>query len=177
MIGLAFLVAFNFFRTLSGKLFHPGRYGVHWLQRISPRCALKLSGRGRLEVGRNCEFAPYCDLEVHGSGKLRIGEGTYFNRFCMVSAQEEVSIGRRCMFGPGVKVFDNDHVHSPEAGVGSGLTTAPVSIGDGCWICSNVVILKGSHIGRNCVVGAGCIVRGTIPDGSVLVCRQETEVK
>lgn len=122
---------------------------------------------------RNCEFAAYCDFEAHGDGVLEIGEGTYFNRYCMISAHEQVTIGKHCMFGPGVKIFDNNHRHSPETGVSSQLNTAPISIGDNSWVCSDAIILKGTHIGKNCVIGTGCIIRGKIPDGSIVVNKQD----
>lgn len=166
------LIIFNLFRIGFGKLFHPGRFKVNWLQRISPRCALKVCGKGSLEIGRNCDFAPYCDLEVHGDGELRIGDNCYFNRFCMISAQESVSIGKGCLFGPGVKIFDNNHKHSPQAGVSPALSTAPVSIGEGSWLCSDVVVLKGVTIGKNCVIGAGCVVYQDVPDGTVMTVEQ-----
>ena len=43
-----------------------------------------------------------------------------------------------------------------------------IIIGNNCWIASNVVILKGTKIGNNCVIGAGCIVSGIIPDNSIV---------
>lgn len=162
------LFACNLFRIAIGKLFHPGRFKVDWLQRISLKCSLKVFEKGTIEIGRNCDFAPYCDFEVHGNGVLKIGEGCYFNRFCMISAHDNVSIGKRCMFGPGVIIFDNNHKHSPQTGVSPELTSAPISVGDGCWICSNVVILKGVSIGENSVIGAGCVVRHDVPAGSVV---------
>ena len=168
MFKTVLLVLFNICRIFFGRLFHPGRFNVDWIQRISPRCSIKLFGKGRMEIGRNCDFAPFSDFEVHGNGRLRIGSGCYFNRFCMISAHQSVTIGDRCMFGPGVKIFDNNHKHSPEEGVSPELTTAPISIGDGCWICSDVVILKGVTIGKNCVIGAGCVVRHDIPAGTVV---------
>ena len=176
MIKALLLILYNWIRIALGKLFHPGRFRVHWMQRISPKCSLKLFGKGKLEIGRNCDISPYCDLEVHGNGVLKIGDGCYFNRFCMISAQENVTIGERCMFGPGVKVFDNNHKHSPEEGVSPELTTSPITIGDRCWICSDAVILKGVRIGNNCVVGAGCVVREDLPDGTVVTLTQEMEV-
>ena len=168
MLRLILIVMYNFLRVAVGKIVHPGRFRVHWVQRISPKCTLKVFGKGTLQVGRNCEFAPFCDFEAHGSGTLTIGDGCYFNRFCMISAQESVEIGNGCMFGPGVKIFDNNHRHSPEKGVSPELVTDPVVIGDRCWICSDVIILKGTRIGDNCVIGAGCVVHGDIPSGTVL---------
>lgn len=86
----------------------------------------------------------------------------------MISVQESVSIGENCMFGPGVKIFDNDHCFSAQNGVSSQLKTAPIHIGRNCWLASDVIVLKGSVIGDNCVIGAGCIISGNIPDGSLV---------
>jgi len=177
MIRALFLIFYNVWRIALNKLVHWNRFDVHWMQRISPLCALKVFQRGMIRVGRNWGFAAYCDFGVHGEGVLEIGEGTYFNRNCMISAHEHVTIGKHCMFGPGVKIFDNNHVHSPESGVSSKLTTGAISIGDNSWIASDAIILKGTHIGKNCVIGAGCIIRGKIPDGSVVVNKQDVMIR
>jgi acetyltransferase-like isoleucine patch superfamily enzyme len=42
-----------------------------------------------------------------------------------------------------------------------------VKIGDNTFIGMNALILPGAHIGSNCVIGAGSVVRGIIPDNSV----------
>lgn len=168
MIKTLLLIIYNYLRMNGCRLLHTGQLHVNGIQRISPFCSLKVFELGILKIGRNCEFAAYCDLEVHGKGVLTIGEKTYMNRYCMISAHEEVTIGKECMFGPGVKVFDNDHVHSPKTGVSTKLKTAPIRIGDRCWIASDVIILRGTTIGDNCVIGAGCIVKGNVPDGTVV---------
>ena len=166
MIRTVFLVIYNVCRFALNKLANWKRFDVHWLQRISPLCTLKVFQHGVIRVERNCEFAAYCDFEAHGDGVLEIGAGTYFNRYCMISAHEHVTIGKHCMFGPGVKI-----------GVSSKLTTGAISIGDNSWIASDAIILKGTHIGKNCVIGAGCIVRGEIPDGSVVVNKQDVMIR
>lgn len=176
MIRSILLIIYNVLRIALNKLSLWGRFDVHWLQRISPMCSLKAFQHGKIKVGRNCEFAAYCDFEVHGNGMLEIGEGTYFNRYCMISAHEQVMIGKHCMFGPGVKVFDNNHQHSPETGVSGQLNTAPIFIGDNSWVASDAIILKGTHIGKNCVIGAGCIVRGEVPDGSMVIIKSHLTI-
>lgn len=42
-----------------------------------------------------------------------------------------------------------------------------IIIGSNCWIASNVTICAGAKIGNNCVIGAGSVVTGTIPDGYI----------
>ena len=177
MVRLVWLLAYNIWRIALNRLCHWGRFQVHWMQRISPQCSLKVYGKSLMRIGRNCEFAAYCDFETHGDGLLEIGEGTYFNRYCMISAHERVTVGKGCMFGPGVKIFDNNHRHTPQTGVSGQLTTAPIMIGDHCWIASDAIILKGAQIGKNCVIGAGCIVRGMVPDGSVVMNKHGLTIK
>lgn len=42
-----------------------------------------------------------------------------------------------------------------------------VWIGDNVWFGENVTVLKGAHIGNNCIIGINSVVMGYIPDGSV----------
>ena len=52
-------------------------------------------------------------------------------------------------------------------------TESVVVIEEDCWIASNVTILKGVHIGKHSVVGAGVIVYKDLPAYSVTFCKQE----
>lgn len=168
MCKTCILILINFIRIACNKLCYGHRFDVHWVQRISPFCALKVFQKGTLHIGRNTELAHGCDFEVHGNGTLYIGEGTYFNRYCLISAHQSVLIGDHCMFGPGVKIFDNNHRFTKEEGVLPTLKTDEIVIGHRCWIASDAIILKGTHIGDHCVIGAGCIVSGDIPAGTLV---------
>jgi acetyltransferase-like isoleucine patch superfamily enzyme len=44
-----------------------------------------------------------------------------------------------------------------------------IIVGDDTYIAQNCMILPGSTIGAHCIIGAGAVVRGTIPDNSVAV--------
>lgn len=46
---------------------------------------------------------------------------------------------------------------------------APITIGDGCWIASDVKICGGVTIGEGCVIGAGSVVTRDIPAYSLAV--------
>lgn len=80
-----------------------------------------------------------------------------------------VKIGNDCIFGENVKIYDNDHTFNmPSKIKESGYHISDIKIGNDCWIANNVVILRGTTIGSHCVIGAGCIVKGEIPDNSIV---------
>lgn len=175
MLRFLFIIAYNMLRICYNKLCYGSRFSVHFVQRISPGCALKVYEKGTIRIERNTEFASGCDFQVHGKGCLSIGEATYFNKYCMISAHQSIRIGGHCMFGPGVKIFDNNHMFSKAEGVSSKLTKGNIVIGNHCWIASDVIILKGAHIGDRCVVGAGCVISGEVPADTLVKQSQHLE--
>lgn len=44
-----------------------------------------------------------------------------------------------------------------------------ISIGDNCFIGAKVVLLPGTRIGRDSIIGAGAVVKGEIPENSVVI--------
>ena len=44
-----------------------------------------------------------------------------------------------------------------------------IVVGDNSFIGENAILLPGTAIGRDCVIGAGAVVRGTIPDNSLVI--------
>lgn len=86
-----------------------------------------------------------------------------------------ISIGDGTIFGENVKVYDHNHCYkNPDVPIKEqGFSSAPINIGNHCWIGSNVVILKGVTIGDNCVIGAGCIVYKDVPSGTIVVNKQD----
>ncbi len=44
-----------------------------------------------------------------------------------------------------------------------------IKVGKNCFIGANVVLLPGTTIGDNCIIGTGSIVRGSFPDNSIIV--------
>lgn len=106
---------------------------------------------------------------------VEIGDGCFFNNDCSLNAHQRIRIGKNCLFGENVRLYDHNHCykdlnrHIAE----QGYTCADIIIEDDCWIGSNVVILKGVHIGRHSVIGAGVIVAKDVPENTVLCCKQE----
>jgi acetyltransferase-like isoleucine patch superfamily enzyme len=85
-------------------------------------------------------------------------------------AHYSIVIGDDVYTGPYVYITDQNHSYAdPDMPIGRQwpVNTA-VSIGDGTWLGAGTVILPGASIGRNVVVAAGSVVRGTVPDRCVV---------
>lgn len=48
------------------------------------------------------------------------------------------------------------------------LIKRPITVGNNCFIGARSVIMPGARIGDNCIVGSGAVVRGKIPDNSIV---------
>lgn len=160
----------------------PGRVGGA-LRRVAARSALKSCGRG-VEVGfgtwfnggANIELASdigigrYCSFEACG-GKISIGAGTRLNSNVILGADfGEIRIGRDVLIGMNTVIRAANHRfdRSPAVPIRlQGHEGGVVKIGDDVWIGANVVITAGAEIGAHSVIGAGSVVTGVIPPGSV----------
>lgn len=81
------------------------------------------------------------------------------------------------MLGPNVLIYDQDHDYRAEGGVAAmKFKTAPITIGNNVWIGANTLILRGTTIGDNCVIGAGCVVKDDISNGSVFVQQRNSRI-
>lgn len=138
---------------------------------------IRVNSDSRVRLGERIISDGRCVIIVGSNAELCIGTRVYFNENSMISCKSLVKIGDGCLFGPNVKVFDNDHRFSARDGVSQAHTTAPVSIGNHCWLGANVTILKGTQIGDNCVIGAGCVVTGIIPAGSLVTQSRVLEIR
>lgn len=109
-------------------------------------------------------------LYLGKNARITVGHNVFFNRGCSINCLENVQIGDNCIFGENVKIYDQNHRFKDKNIIirNQGYSIAQVKIGADCWICTNVVILKGVTIGEHSVIGAGCIVAKDIPPHSIV---------
>lgn len=104
-------------------------------------------------------------------GKVTIGSGCGISG-STIYAMKEIKIGDNVLIGGNCKIIDNDFHPLPASlrinQKHEDIKKRPISIGDGCFIGANSIILKGTTLGCNCVVGAGSVVSGAFPDNVII---------
>jgi serine acetyltransferase len=102
---------------------------------------------------------------------VRIGDRCLIGRGSAIVGHLSIDIGDDVFTGMNVYVTDQNHGYEElDTPIGRQLPSEdPVTIGADSWIGSGAVILPGAKIGRHVVVGANSVVRGEIPDFSVVV--------
>ncbi len=110
-------------------------------------------------------------IVAKGKGEIKIGDRVGISG-ATIYAWDKIEIGDDCLVGANVKIVDNDfHPVDPEDRLqhkNSKTGHKPVKIGNNVFIGMNSIILKGTTIGDNCVVGAGSVVHGTFGDNCVI---------
>lgn len=113
-------------------------------------------------------------------GEVSIGNNCFFNNYCSINCLDKVTIGKGTIFGESIKIYDHDHLVGDDYLVNKNrFVTAPVSIGENCWIGSNVTILKGVHISDRVIIGANAVVHKSIVEAGIYVNKngQLTKIK
>lgn len=113
-------------------------------------------------------------IEWLKANDIEVGDGTYFFSPCTTTVDVQrpwmLKIGRYCKITAGVIILCHDYSRSVLRRaygeiVGEARKTL---IGDNVFIGMNSIILMGSSIGNNVIVGAGSVVSGKIPDNTVV---------
>lgn len=137
-----------------------------------------LFGAGSIHIGSDTLIGPHTamsvghapdDANVPARG-LVIGDRCVIGARAIITAHGSIEIGDDVWFGQSVFVSDSGHGYvDPETPIGLQLAEHdPVVIGSGSWIGHGAIILPGARIGRNVVVGAGSVVRGVVPDHTIV---------
>ncbi len=121
-----------------------------------------------LRLGNDVHLARFCTLRA-GERGITVHDGAGINTRSFVDGNGGVEIGPNCLLSPGVQVLSGNHVFDdPDVPIRlQGTAYGKVTIGEDCWLGTNVIILPGVTVGRRAVVGAGAVVTKDIPEFSI----------
>jgi acetyltransferase-like isoleucine patch superfamily enzyme len=129
--------------------------------------------KSRVLIGKFVFIRKNASIRIDFEGTLNIAENVFINDNCNINCVNKISIGKNSKIAPNVCI--NDHDHNYKKNSSDHLVRGEVTIGENVWIGSNVVILRDTHIGDNCVIAAGSIVKGNIPPNTLFINKRENE--
>ena len=160
------------------KLFHMSGFKGPVISMVSPLTEITLDKGGKLEIDEKFKMRDGAKIRVRKGAICKIGRNTSVNCNNIIACREKIVIGRDVQFSPNVQIYDHDHDFRAEGGVKAGkYKTEPIEIGNNVWIGANTVILRGTKIGDNAVIGSGSIVKGEVPADSVFIQKRISEIR
>lgn len=120
-------------------------------------------------------FSPFtCEYGVN----IHVGKGCFVNANCVfldiapITLEDNVWIGASVTIATPMHPFlaeERLYQQYPDGLAPHDLEYAkPVTIKEGCWICSGALILGGVTIGKNSIVAAGAVVTHDVPDNVIV---------
>ena len=126
---------------------------------------------GRISIGRHVHICRFVEFSVTKRAELIIEDGAFIGRGAVISAHHRISIGANALVGEYVSIHDNNHcTRNPGLPINKqGFEVEPLEVGADCWIGAKAVLVKGSGLGRRCVLGAGAVLTNKLPENTVAV--------
>ena len=165
------------------RLFINGKpqYSLGKNVRIQALKVLTAENTSTLSIGNNTVIYENAKLEAFGSAELSIGENSVIGD-ARISSRKKITIGKNFLTSWNVFIQDFDphpvngalraaQVDSMSLNFFPSFDEKPapvsfdfdfpsdeITIGNNVWLGANVTILKGAHIGDNCIVATGAVV-------------------
>jgi maltose O-acetyltransferase len=132
----------------------------------------KLKGQGRLTVANGCNLWAHEEANkiffYSNKAEITIGEGSRLNG-TTIHCLEKVSLGNNCLSGSAI-IMDTDfhEFRNPDHILYNNSKSKAVTVGNNVWLCGQCVLLKGSSVGDNSVVGFRAVVTKNFPGDAVI---------
>lgn len=122
-----------------------------------------------LGVNRSCPWPVHYTSRVMHPQKIQLGRHVAISFAisggCYIQANNGIIFGDDVIFASGSKIISANHDPSD---LNSFVPCSPITLGEGCWIGANAVILPGVSLGCHVIVGAGAVVTKSFPDNVVI---------
>lgn len=138
----------------------------------------KIVGSKNICIRAKAQIMPYSMIVSLNNGKIEIGEGSTVSMFSRIGCIGYIKIGEYVEMGPNCFIADFNHeyrdISLPIKKQGNNFKQKDdnlpnISIGDGSWLGTHVVIAGNINIGKHVVIGANSVVTKDIPDYCVAV--------
>ena len=165
---LLFILYYYFARLLPVSYYPGGQFGKK-LRYLLCRQMFKKCGIG-VNIEHGADFGLGNTIEI--GNRSGIGVDAWI--------RADLTIGNDVMMGPGVVIYGRYHryertdISMMDQGMGE---HRPIVVEDDVWIGCRAIILRGVHIGRWAIIGAGAVVTKDVPQYAIVAGNPAAVVK
>lgn len=157
-------------------------YRLRYPRRLTMGTGVAIVGTLRIARGTRVHLGDHVVVRkpttINGGGVVTVGAHTRLVG-PWLGAHERIEIGEWCLVSD-CRITDTDFHNAAPAkrhAPNEPRVVAPVRLGRNVWIGAQAMVLKGSTIGADSVVGAGAVVRGEVQEGVVVIGNPAVVVK
>lgn len=161
---------------MRGNAVRHGRFSINGIPIISvdrKKSGITIGENLRMNSGNADNwigFPTRCSLVALDGANIRIGDNVGMSQTAICAVGADITIGNHTLLGGGVKIYSSDF-HSLnymdrrdyKVADSKNRNSAPIVIGEDCFIGAGTIILKGVTIGPRTIIGAGSVVTKPIP--------------
>jgi len=133
--------------------------------RLEDRVLIQLKG-GTIRIGDRVQIRRDCVLNV--AGELTLDGDTPVSWGSVIHCSTRIHLERMVGLAEQVTLADSSHYFTePEAHFWHNIRTGSIEVGRNTWLCPKVTVTRDAKIGSHCIIGAGSVVVGEVPSGSL----------
>ena len=129
-----------------------------------------LKGIRHVFIGKKVRIFPHLRMETQDGGTIYIADDVVISQNVHITSAGKLEIGKSSLILANVFITNIDHDYTTigQHVVKQKIFVKETKIGENCFIGMGAAIMAGTVLGKQCVVGANSVVRGTFPDYCVI---------
>ncbi len=160
---------YKFFWVIRAFLYKPFFKNIGYLSYIGK--PVFLHGISRVSLGKRVRIFPGARIETHNKGSIVIHDDVGIGQNLHIISGGALSIGKKTIISAEVFINDMDNEYEE---IGKNILEQrfivnKTKIGEYCFIGIGAKIMSGTILGKQYIVGANSVVKGSFPDYSVIV--------
>ena len=161
------------FKELKGKIICPNKFasvqiGISSIGIFADKVTYcTFQNTGNITFGNNVKLL--LGVKISNHGNLTIADNTYINSNTTIVCYKAIYIGKNCAISWNNLIMDSDlhNIYDKNGTIQN--TQMEIVIGNHCWLCANVTILKGVLLKNNVIVGANsCLTKGVFQENVII---------
>ncbi len=136
---------------------------------VGNRVRTKLFRSAGVRIGRASVIGGHLTIAGrNGARRVEIGARVWINAGCYLDASDRIEIGDDVAIGQNVMLLTQTHEIGDASQRAAANRTAPVTIGNGCWLGARATVLPGVTIGPGSLVAAGSVVASDVAPNTLV---------